>query len=62
LGYNLPEGLLNRSFLNKVRIYVSGENLATFTNYFKGWDPEMNTSGSFYPLLRVFAAGIDVKF
>ena len=65
LGYSLPEGILSKSFLNRVRIYVSGENLATFTNYYEGWDPEMNTGGSsatFYPLLRVFAAGIDIKF
>jgi TonB-linked SusC/RagA family outer membrane protein len=64
LGYSLPEGVLNKSFLSRVRIYVSGENLATFSDYYKGWDPEMTTNGStnFYPLLRVFAAGIDVKF
>jgi TonB-linked SusC/RagA family outer membrane protein len=64
LGYNLPEGILNKTFLSRVRIYVSGENLATLTNYFKGWDPEMTTSGSknFYPLLRVFAAGINIRF
>ena len=62
LGYSLPEDILKKSFLNRVRIYVSGENLTTFTNYYKGWDPEMTTAGSFYPLLRVFAAGIDIKF
>ena len=62
IGYNLPEGVLNKSLLKKVRIYVSGENLFTLTNYYKGWDPEMNTSGSFYPLTRIFAAGVDIKF
>ena len=64
LGYSLPEGILNKSFLSRVRIYVSGENLATFSDYYKGWDPEMTTNGStnFYPLLRTFAAGINVRF
>ncbi len=64
LGYTLPDRILNKSFLSRVRIYVSGENLATFSNYYENWDPEMTTNGStnFYPLLRVFAAGIDVRF
>jgi len=64
LGYTLPDRILHRSFLSRARIYVSSENLATISNYYKDWDPEMDTNGStnFYPLLRVFAAGIDVKF
>ena len=37
LGYNLPWDKVV-----KVRVYVSGENLLTFTNY-SGWDPEVDT-------------------
>lgn len=64
LGYNLSEQLLNRTFLKKVRIYISGENLITLTGYYERWDPEMNTNGStnFYPLLKVYAAGVDIRF
>jgi len=63
LGYSIPERILSRSFLNRVRVYVSGENLMTFTNYYKGWDPEMTTgTATFYPLLRTFAAGVDIRF
>ncbi len=41
-GYTLPKEWLNRIHIEKLRIYVSGTNLATFTNY-KGWDPEVST-------------------
>lgn len=42
LGYNFPSSLLSRLKLSKARIYVSGQNLLTFTDY-EGWDPEVNS-------------------
>lgn len=64
IGYSLPKPLLKKTFLDKVRIYVSGENLFTITGYYKGWDPEMNTGGStrFYPLTKLYIAGINIDF
>lgn len=41
LGYNLPATMLNNTFTT-ARIYVSAQNLLTFTEY-DGWDPEVNT-------------------
>ena len=41
-GYSLPKQLLTKMHLEKLRVYVQGTNLATFTNY-KGWDPEVNS-------------------
>jgi len=41
LSYNLPETLLSRLKLSNVKVYVTGENLFTVTNY-KGFDPEVN--------------------
>ena len=41
-GYNLPAAVLERVQLRKLRLYVSGQNLLTFTDY-SGWDPEVNT-------------------
>lgn len=41
LGYTLPKSLLNRVKLDRVRIYVTGQNLALFTSY-PLWDPEVN--------------------
>lgn len=41
LGYNLPKSVLNKIKLDRVRVYVRGQNLFTFTKY-EGWDPEVN--------------------
>ncbi len=43
LGYNFPRSLTSRIHIDKLRLYVSGRNLYTFTNW-KGMDPE---TGSF---------------
>ncbi|QJW91548.1 TonB-dependent receptor [Spirosoma taeanense] len=42
LGYNLPSNLVNRVKLTRVRVYVTGQNVLTFTKY-NGWDPEVNS-------------------
>ena len=39
VGYTLPETLLSRANLKKVRVYVNVLNPFTFTDY-DGWDPE----------------------
>ncbi|UOG73874.1 TonB-dependent receptor [Hymenobacter tibetensis] len=41
LGYTLPTSLLEKVHLQTARVYVSGVNLLTFTDY-PGWDPEVN--------------------
>ncbi len=38
LGYNLPKSFIGRAHLQSVRVYASGVNLLTFTDY-PGWDP-----------------------
>ena len=67
LGYTLPKSLLRRWTMQKVRIYVTGYNLLTFTKY-TGYDPEIgggtNTSidRGFYPQARTLQAGLSVGF
>lgn len=42
LGYNLPNTVLGKMGIRKLRVYVAGQNLLTFTKY--SWlDPEVNT-------------------
>lgn len=78
IGYSLPPSVL-RSFANnsisRLKFYVSGQNLVTFTKY-KGFDPEVgnknqNTSGGNltngvdfgqYPVARSFQFGIQAGF
>ncbi len=42
LAYTVPQKLVNKAKLSSARIYISGVNLHTFTDY-PGWDPEVNT-------------------
>lgn len=44
LGYTLPNDLLAKLKCSKFRVYVSAQNLLTFTNY-SGLDPEIGTIG-----------------
>jgi len=64
IGYTLPKKLVTRANISNLRIYVSGENLFTLSDFYKGWDPEMQTGGSawYYPLSRMYVAGISLKF
>lgn len=66
LGYTLPSKLFNHIFLKQIRIYIGGQNLFTFDNYYPGWDPEMGTGGyansSYYPPTRLWTAGVNVNF
>ncbi|MEF8797077.1 MAG: TonB-dependent receptor [Salinivenus sp.] len=41
LSYNLPQQLLRDLSISRARIFVTGQNLLTFTDY-RWWDPEAN--------------------
>ena len=61
IGYTLPTALVNKAYLNKVRIFFVGTNLLTFSK-FKLWDPELGCSdGKRYPLSRTFSLGVSVN-
>lgn len=64
VSYPLPATVLRKMHLQSFRIFLSGDNLYTFTK-FSGMDPEVGVKGLFsynYPVSRVFSLGIDVKF
>ena len=67
LGYTLPKKVTDRMRLQKVRAYISGENLFTWTNY-SGMDPEaVDLMTGFdnvrkYPLNRKFTLGLSINF
>ena len=41
LSYELPKRIISKAGLDRMRIYIQGQNL-TFTKY-EGWDPEVST-------------------
>ncbi|CAL1517527.1 SusC/RagA family TonB-linked outer membrane protein [Chitinophaga sp. MM2321] len=66
LGYTLPDALSKRVHMNKLRVYVTGSNLLTFTKY-SGMDPEVGTDNygidlGRYPQARSFLVGLNVNF
>ncbi len=75
LGYNVPKSALEKLKITKLRVYVSAQNVLTFTKY-KGFDPEVNYSsdgntnsnrnlgldyGS-YPNAKSYTVGLNVGF
>ena len=62
IGYTLPKPMVNTIYLESVRIYISGQNLITWSS-FKLWDPELDSSkrGQIYPITRSFTAGIQIS-
>jgi hypothetical protein len=68
LGYTANESLTSRLGMDSLRMYLSVNNLFTFTNYY-GFDPSAS-SGSpigagidkgFYPVSRSFLLGLNIK-
>ncbi|HYW36301.1 MAG TPA: TonB-dependent receptor, partial [Balneolaceae bacterium] len=64
LGYTLPVHLTTKLGIQKLRFYVSGHNLLTFSKI-NFMDPQNNTSGApgtGYPIMTRYIAGINIKF
>lgn len=71
LSYQLPLTAVQAIGLQKVRVYVTGQNLITFTNY-SWFDPEVSTFGETntspgtdfltYPQARSIVGGINIGF
>lgn len=57
VGYTVPQNVLERVNIKYLRVYLSGQNLATITGY-DGFDPE----GGWYPLARTFSFGFNLQF
>jgi len=60
LSYTFPKNWIEKIHLNQLRLYVSVENFATFTDLPKGYDPE-NLSWS-YPFYRTWSFGANISF
>lgn len=72
LAYNLSGSAIKAAWLRNVQVYVSGQNLLTFTKY-SWWDPEVNSNGSgssvsqgidwySYPTAKTVTIGMRVGF
>jgi len=63
IGYTLPSQLINKVSLQRLRVFVSAENLLTFTSY-DGFDPEISNGidKGIYPQSRTVSVGLNVTF
>jgi TonB-dependent starch-binding outer membrane protein SusC len=75
LGYTLPKNLTSSIGIDRLRVYIQGINLLTFTNY-SGIDPEVNLADYFgsrvdlnmgvdrgtYPVPKTFVFGLNAEF
>jgi hypothetical protein len=60
-GYTFPKSATKKR-MKDFRVYVSGENLLTFSE-FKLWDPELDTAnGLKYPSIKSVMLGLDITF
>ncbi|MDO9154773.1 MAG: TonB-dependent receptor [Paludibacter sp.] len=72
IGYTIPQVITKKIFMSSLRVYVTGQNLLTFTKY-TGTDPEIGQISSSntlsrgvdigtYPQAKTFTAGINITF
>ena len=69
LGYTLPDALTKKISIQRLRLYVSADNLLTFTGY-DGFDPEIASGGyttigidrGIYPQARTISLGANISF
>ena len=69
-GYTIDQDVLKKGFFDSIRVYLSAQNLFTFTNY-TGLDPEVNYRGDdnavigtdffTYPQAQTFTLGVNLK-
>ncbi len=67
LGYSFPK--ISRKHINSLSVFITGQNLFTFTNY-SGYDPEVSAFGTSniradynaYPLSKVYTMGFNIGF
>lgn len=63
LGYNLSKAILGDNAIKGAKIFITGENLLTFTKW-RGYDPEptFQYSTSVYPNLKTVSLGATLDF
>ena len=57
------KGIISKTHIENLRIYFSGENLWTFTDFFSSYDPEIPvSSGGYYPITASYSLGLSITF
>ncbi len=63
LGYTFSKGITDKLRITKLRLYVSGSNLLTFSSLYQGLDPEGKSDRiSDFPPLKIVNFGVNIIF
>lgn len=63
LGYSLPKQWISKLRLEKVKVYVEGNNLYTWSGLPEGIDPEWPAvTNGYYPQQRTVVGGLEITF
>lgn len=71
IGYSLPSKVLDKLNMDKIRIYIAGNDLFELSSLIDSYDPESaktdfetdaNTRRSVYPFQRTIAMGVNLTF
>jgi TonB-linked SusC/RagA family outer membrane protein len=64
LSYDLPKRLISKIGLDKVTVFINGENLWSFNHYPDGIHPDNQDKGqgATYPIMRKFNGGLNITF
>jgi TonB-linked SusC/RagA family outer membrane protein len=64
LGYTLPQKIMEKLRVDKLRVYVAAENVADFNSWPNGINTELSNkgSGATYPYMKGYSFGLNVTF
>lgn len=64
VGYTIPQDITRHIGVQKIRFYYSGQNILTFSQFYKWIDPEApaGTAGYDYPQVKTNTLGVNVTF
>lgn len=63
LGYSLPKQWISKLRMSKVKVYVEGNNLLTWSGLPEGVDPEWpSVTNGYYPQQRTVMGGVEISF
>ena len=63
LGYTFSKGITDKMGITKLRLYVSGSNLLTFSSLYQGLDPEGKSDRiNDFPPLKIVNFGVNIIF
>ena len=60
LGYTIPKAITEKAYIQRLRVYLSLNDLPAISNYPKGYDPEWSNYNEF--ITTSYVLGVNVSF